>query len=116
MELDDEEEEISAPAFVPQSTEAMRIASLGELKPPTPESIEHTGLSPKLIEQLIVKLIYYRGQMVGHELAAELGLQFSVIDGIMDQLKSSYHISVRSSLGMGMISSRFELTESGRVL
>ncbi len=102
-----------APEMVPQTAPPMR---LGELKPPTPESIEHTGLSPKLIEQLIVKMIYYRGQMVGHELAAELGLQFSVIDGIMDQLKSSYHIIVRSSLGMGMISSRFELTDSGRVL
>ena len=115
-EDEEDEETFSAPASIPLIGSPPQSIGLGELKPPTPESIEHTGLSAKLIEQLIVKMIYYRGQIVGHELAAELGLQFSVIDGIMDQLKSSYHIIVRSSLGMGMISSRFELTDSGRTL
>ena len=93
-----------------------RDQPLNELRPPVPETMEHTGLSSKLIEQLIVKLIYYRGGMVGRELAEELGLQFSVIDVILDELKRNHHVTVKSSLGVGMISARFELSDSGRVI
>ena len=73
---------------------------INELRPPVPETIEHTGLSSKLIEQLIVKLIYYRGGMVGRQLSEELGLQFSVIDSILDQLKRNHHVIVKSALGV----------------
>ena len=89
---------------------------INELRPPVPETIEHTGLSSKLIEQLIVKLIYYRGGMVGRQLSEELGLQFSVIDSILDQLKRNHHVIVKSALGVGMVSARFELSDSGRVI
>ena len=96
--------------------ESGSIANAAELRPPTPETIEHTGLTVKLIEQLIVKLIYYRGEIVGRELSSELGLQFSVIEHVVDGLKRNHYVIVKSSLGVGMVSSRFELSDSGREL
>ncbi len=102
--------------FERDEQESSSIANAAELRPPTPETIEHTGLTVKLIEQLIVKLIYYRGEIVGRELAGELGLQFSVIEHIIDGLKRNHHVIVKSSLGVGMVSSRFELSDSGREL
>ncbi len=92
------------------------IANPEELRPPTPESIEHTGLSVKLIEQLIIKSIYYHGDMLGRELSSELGLQFSVIEHIIDALKRNHYVLVKSSLGVGTISSRLELSDAGREL
>ncbi|MBI2688683.1 MAG: ATP-binding protein [Acidobacteria bacterium] len=84
--------------------------------PPVPETVEHTGIPQQLIEQLILKDLYYKGEIVGRDLASDLGLRFSVIEGMMDGLKRNNLLGVKSSLGMGAISSRFLLTENGREL
>jgi len=84
--------------------------------PPVPETIEHTGIPQSTIEQLILKALYYKGEVIGRELASDLGLRFSVIEGLMDLLKRNNLLGVKSSLGMGAISSRFLLTENGRTL
>ena len=84
--------------------------------PPVPETIEHTGITQGMIEQLILKALYYKGEVIGRELASDLGLRFSVIEGLMDILKRNNLLGVKSSLGMGAISSRFLLTENGRTL
>jgi predicted ATPase with chaperone activity len=87
-----------------------------EVVPPVPESIEHIGVSPVIIEQLILKTLYYKGEVIGRELAADLGVKFSVIEELLEVQKRNNLIGVRSSLGMGNISSRFALTENGREL
>ena len=87
-----------------------------ELMPPVPELIEHTGIPATMIEQLILKALYYKGEMVGRELAQHLGLEFSLIDPLLAGFKRDHQLAVRSSLGMGTISSRFVLTEAGRDL
>lgn len=87
-----------------------------QLVPPVPETIEHTGVAPGLIEQLILKALYYKGEVIGRELASDLGLRFSVIEGLIETLKRNNLLGVKSSLGMGAISSRFALTENGRTL
>ena len=53
------------------------------------------------VEQLILKFLYNRGEMLGRDLARELGLDFSLIDEILESLKRSHTIGVRKSLGMG---------------
>ena len=82
--------------------------------PPVPENIEQTGLSPSMIEQLILKILYYRGELVGKDLAVALGLKFSVIEPIVDALKWQHLLAVKKSLGMGSISAIFILSEAGR--
>jgi hypothetical protein len=54
--------------------------------------------------------------MLGRELAGQLGLQFSLIDGLLENLKRQHHIGVKKSLGMGNASGVFALTETGRTL
>jgi predicted ATPase with chaperone activity len=87
-----------------------------QIVPPVPETIEHTGIPQQMIEQLVLKALYYKGEVIGRELASDLGLQFSVIEGLIDGLKRNNLLGVKSSLGMGAISSRFLLTENGRAL
>lgn len=84
--------------------------------PPVPETIEHTGIPQGLIEQLILKALYYKGEVIGRELASDLGLRFSVIEVLVEGLRRNNLLGVKSSLGMGAISSRFTLTENGRTL
>ena len=82
--------------------------------PPVPQTIEETGVSSAIVEQLILKFLYNRGEMLGRELARELGLDFSLIDEILESLKRSHAIGVRKSLGMGNSSGLFHLTDAGR--
>lgn len=82
--------------------------------PPVPETIEHTGLPESMLEQLILKTLYFRSETLGRDLARSLGLRFSVIEGIVEFLKRNHLVQVKRSLGMGSITSIFALTESGR--
>jgi len=84
--------------------------------PPVPETIEETGIPPSIIEQLILKYLYFRGELVGREIASLLGFQFSLIDEILENFKRQHFVAVKKSLGMGNISGVFMLTETGRNL
>jgi hypothetical protein len=82
--------------------------------PPVPESLEETGIQPAIVEQLILKFLYFRGELVGREIGSLLGLQFSLIDDILETQKRMHLVSVKKSLGMGNMSGVFALTEAGR--
>jgi len=82
--------------------------------PEVPENLEQLGIQPSLVERLILKFLYFRGELLGRELGALLGLQFSLIDELLETQKRQHFIGVKKSLGMGNMSAIFFLTESGR--
>src|ERR1700735_3582854 len=84
--------------------------------PPVPESIADTGIPGSLIDHLILKYLYFRGELVGRDIANQLGFQFSLIDEALETMKRQHFVGVKKSLGMGNSSGVFVLTESGRVL
>jgi predicted ATPase with chaperone activity len=84
--------------------------------PPVPESLEELGVPAAIIEQLILKFLYFRGELLGRELGSLLGLSFSLIDELMEALKRQHYVGVKKSLGMGNMSGVFALTEAGRAL
>lgn len=82
--------------------------------PAVPQSIEDTGIPNSFIEQLILKFLYFRGEVLGRELASLVGLPFSVIDDTLETLKRQHLVGVKKSLGMGNSSGLFVLAENGR--
>lgn len=82
--------------------------------PPIPQNIEATGLPSSLIEQLILKLLYYKGDTLARDLCRAVGLIFPAIEEIIDWFKHQQLIQVKSSLGYGPISATLALTEAGR--
>ncbi len=84
------------------------------LIPPPPETIEDTGLSPSVIEHLIFKMLYFRGDILGRDLATAVGLKFSLIEPLIESLKRQHLLQVKRSLGLGNSSALFALTEEGR--
>src|ERR1700687_5320591 len=95
-------------------TPVMDAAETGTFVPSVPASIEDLGISASAIEQLILKHLYFRGELLGREMAAHLGLQFSLIDAPLENLKRQHHVGLKKSMGMGNASGVFALTESGR--
>lgn len=84
--------------------------------PPVPETLEDLGLPPAMVEQIILKILYFRGELKGRVLANALGLNFSVIEPIIEHLKRQHILMVKASLGMGNVSSTFCLAEAARDL
>src|SRR5579864_5047044 len=84
------------------------------LTPPLPETLEETGLARSVVEQLVMKLLYARGDMLGRDLSEALGLKFSLIEELIDFLKRQHFIQAKTSMGLGASTSLFALTETGR--
>src|SRR6266852_1571817 len=84
--------------------------------PPVPESLQEIGIAPTIIDHLILKYLYFRGELVGRDIGALLGLQFSLIDELLETMKRQHFVAVKKSLGMGNMSGVFMLTEAGRNL
>jgi predicted ATPase with chaperone activity len=84
--------------------------------PPVPETLDESGIPAAMLEHLIVKLLYSRGEMLGRELSEAMGLKFSLIEDFIELLKRQYLIQAKSSLGMGNSTTLFALTETGRDL
>lgn len=85
-----------------------------QVVPPVPETIEEAGLSISIIEQLVLKLLFYRGEMLGGDLATALGLKYSLIEETVETMKRHHMVQVKRSLGMGNASGVFALSEHGR--
>src|SRR5882724_7334426 len=82
--------------------------------PPVPSTIQDTGLAEAMIEQLILKLLYHRGDLSGREISTAIGLKFSILDDFLDILKRLHSVEVKRSLGIGNLAAQFSLTEAGR--
>jgi predicted ATPase with chaperone activity len=86
----------SQPAQSPQPPSA----SAGSFSPPPVTSLEDTGLSPLWLQDLILKVLYFRGYMTGFKIAEEICLPLSgVADQLLTALKQEKFIEVKSSQG-----------------
>ncbi len=84
--------------------------------PPVPEKMDDLGVTDSLVEQLLLKTLFFRGDTTGRVLAQSLGLNFSVVEPVIERLKRQHLLLVKSSLGVGTISAVFSLTEAAREL
>ncbi|HEY3836703.1 MAG TPA: hypothetical protein VGL72_09030 [Bryobacteraceae bacterium] len=82
--------------------------------PPVPWKLSDTGLQQSTVEQLLFNTLYSRGELSGRNLADGLGLSFSVIEPLVEELKVRQFFEVKRSLGYGLISSVFSLSDAGR--
>jgi hypothetical protein len=82
--------------------------------PIEPESIADAGLPESTLEHLILKVLYFRGDVYGQDLSQALGLKFSVIEDLVESFKLQHLIQVKRSLGMGSVGSLLALTDTGR--
>jgi predicted ATPase with chaperone activity len=75
-------------------------APVGSFFPPQINSLEDTGLSPLWLQDLILKILYFRGYMTGFKIAEEIAIPFSgVTDQLLTTLKQEKFIEVKSSQG-----------------
>ncbi len=68
--------------------------------PPQVNTLEDTGLSPLWLQDLVLKVLYFRGYITGFRIAEEIALPFAgVVDQLLNTLKQEKMIEVKSSQG-----------------
>ncbi|MDQ7025054.1 MAG: ATP-binding protein [Anaerolineae bacterium] len=77
-------------------------------------NIEDTGLSKLVLSDMTLKLLYFRGDMLGHAIATELKLPFNGIVGqVLEFGKREKLIEILGAGGLGESSYRYEITGKG---
>jgi predicted ATPase with chaperone activity len=82
--------------------------------PNAPENLRQTGLAAGFLTELILRMLYARGGMLGLELARQLCLPFKVIEESLNFLKQEKAVEILGGDLIGSVSYRFNLTDVGR--
>lgn len=83
--------------------------------PAETRSVEETGLSLAFLADLVLKTMYIRGFLMGHEIAESVKLPFAnVVDHILDYLRREHLTEVKGSSGFGESSYQYVISEEGR--
>jgi hypothetical protein len=78
--------------------------------------IEDTGLSPLWLQDLTLKIFYFRGYLTGFRVAELLALPFTgVVDQIVEALKRDKLVEVKTQVGIGDGAYQYAITGAGTV-
>jgi predicted ATPase with chaperone activity len=99
---------IMTPTVLAKDTEAR------ELRPVAPRTLAETGLNRDLLLQLALKSLHFAGELTGTELASRMGLPFSVIEPVVDDLLAQRHCEIAGGTMIGRASYRYRITDAGR--
>src|SRR5439155_1280166 len=81
--------------------------------PPIPQSLHDTGLTAEQDEQLLMKTLYV-GEASGLATADKIRLPFTILEPLIERLRSERLMEVRGAHGSGAASYRYALTDLGR--
>jgi hypothetical protein len=82
--------------------------------PPAPATVDATGLNEETISQLLLKTLYFGGELTGAVLARRLGLSFRVIESSLEFLTTQRSCEIAGGAMLGRGSFRYRITEAGR--
>jgi predicted ATPase with chaperone activity len=84
------------------------------LPPLAPRTIEQSGLTLDMVVQLVLKTLYFGGELTGGELAARLALGFPVIEPALELLKAERQCEITGGALIGRPSYGYRITDAGR--
>lgn len=82
--------------------------------PRAPRTLAEAGLPFDLILPLILKTLHFSGELTGADLAAKLGLQYSVIEPVLQHLKTAYLVEISGGGLTGGPAFVYRITDGGR--
>jgi hypothetical protein len=102
-------------AEVRSSRRTSELGGRGERFIPKPlASIGDTGLPQLWLQDLALKILYFRGYVTGFDMAEAMALPFAgLVDQILDTLKREQFVEVKTQVGFGEGSFQYAITEAG---
>lgn len=93
----------------------MESSTFSPFVPAEPRSIEETGLRQAYLSDHVLRVMYTRGFLMGHEIADATKLPFAnVIDRALEFLRHEHLVEVKGSSGFGESSYQYVISEEGR--
>src|SRR5262245_53948376 len=80
----------------------------------TPLSLKEVGLNRDMLIHLIVKILYYAGEVTGGYLANRLKLPYTIVDELIEFIKSEKLCEVKGVAGIGKTAYKYAITSLGR--
>jgi hypothetical protein len=84
------------------------------MHPPAPATLAQAGLNVEVMQQLVLKTLYFGGELTGAEIAKRLGVGFSVFEPSLDFFKQQRLCEVAGGSVFGGASYRYRITDLGR--
>jgi hypothetical protein len=82
--------------------------------PPPISRVEDTGLSQLWLQDLALKILYFRGYLTGFQVAEAMALPFAgLVDQILEALKREKFVEVKTQVGFGEGSYQYAITGAG---
>jgi predicted ATPase with chaperone activity len=82
--------------------------------PPPLGNFEDTGLSKLNVADLLLKVLYFSGDLTGHQIAEIVKLPFTnVLDSVIRFIKDEKYVEVRGASGIGEIGFRYVISGKG---
>jgi len=82
--------------------------------PGTPVSLREVGLNRDMLIHLIVKILYYSGEVTGSYLAQRLRLPYTIVDELIEFIKVERLCEVKGMAGIGKPAYKYAITSLGR--
>jgi predicted ATPase with chaperone activity len=82
--------------------------------PGTPVSLREVGLNRDMLIHLIVKTLYYSGEVTGSYLAQRLRLPYTIVDELIEFIKVERLCEVKGMAGIGKPAYKYAITSLGR--
>jgi len=80
----------------------------------SPATLEESGLSLSFLCDMVLKQLYFQGNLLGIDISREIRLPYQIVDEGLEFLKDEKCIEVASGELIGRASYRFNLTDLGR--
>ena len=107
---------MTLPRTPPRVIRTADMPTTGSLRyvPPAISKVEDTGLSQLWLQDLALKILYFRGYLTGFKVADAMALPFAgLTDQILEALKREKFVEVKSQVGIGEGSYQYAITDAG---
>ena len=82
--------------------------------PPAINKIEDTGLSQLWLQDLALKVLYFRGYLTGFKVSEAMALPYAgITDQILEALKREKFVEVKAQVGIGEGAFQYAITDAG---
>ena len=101
-------------AAVPDVGAEIMTTGVLDLHPRAPRTLEEAGLTHDFVTQLLLKVMHFGSDYTGLELAKRVGLEFSVVEPVLEFLKRSHQCEIYGGTSIGAPSYQYRITDEGR--
>ena len=107
---------MTLPRTSPRVIRTADMPTTGSLRyvPPAINKIEDTGLSQLWLQDLALKILYFRGYLTGFKVSEAIALPYAgITDQILEALKREKFVEVKAQVGIGEGAYQYAITDAG---